>query len=64
MEPSGKEEPMAVRESPVYEEVGEVTTSYSYTQNVLYGLSISHKLTSDPLHLEECAAYGVSSLEV
>ena len=54
IEPSRKEEAigLAVKSSIVYEEIGDVKTSFAYTQNVLYGLSpagVTHRLTSDPV---------------
>ena len=36
----------------MYEEIGDVQSSFTYTQNVLYGLStdrVTHRLTSDPV---------------
>lgn len=42
----------AIRTSILYEEIGDVKSSFTYTQNVLYGLSTTgatSRLTSDPI---------------
>ena len=54
VEKSGKVEPIGLAAvSPlVYEEIGDVKSSFTYTQNVLYGVSstgATRRLTSDPV---------------
>lgn len=41
-------EGLAERSSPVYEEIGDAKSSFSYTANVLYGLSTTRAVHSRP----------------